>query len=797
MQSVSFSSLVGEKPSLSPAVVKVSKEKKEIREITAHSHFVRRSKKGGGETPSQEQADIISKVVEGLDVRVIAVAGSGKTTLSLMIYKNLPRNIILMTFNRKLKDETKKKVQAAGNCVGGRFDVYTYHGFVNKYLGTCRNDKDIDEIINSPVDDVRLQTLRELSIYNLLILDELQDMNDMFYRIIKDYILPYGTFQLMLLGDHRQQIYKSLNASSSKYLLDDEYWNRTLTTMPLSTSYRLTRQCATFVNEVLSSRYEFYGDGEDPEGEIQPFELLPCPGKEGPQVSIYWMSDYDKRNDEINRYKIVWDKIREYGKENVLIMSYSVKPGSDPLKTKPLVALVNRLSDSGIDIEVLNSDYDGGSDDKLTKGKLVVSSFHKQKGCEYECVIILNLDKTFHDYYQNGDLAYRNVIYVALTRSSNEMIIINDEKTAYMDGWAECILLPRDIITINGQAPSNTSEFKCKCDYDKFSVTDSVGKLLVKDYKKYFSILSLESYRSEEDASMKLKVKTIINFGKISQNVSHIYGVLIPIVIEFHQTGRISFFEDADERGDKVTVFQGIKGYIKGKSLAEEAYEAYMRVKDHSRDLYSIVQDLSEDLAYLALHIINYKGYYNEFRQIRNWNWVDKEFILTSCSRMISFLSECELTEPLFEKPTRRVCDTLCIKDRHTGQKVQERGMTAPLRAGEVAREPEEPIEVISRDRFIVGRTDIICRDDSGQLNVVEVKVSERMDRYEYHLQVLVYAWMTGADVAILYGAIDSSVTVYRIRDKEKFNSDMISILDDILKGKHFISLLSSNDPCH
>ena len=64
---------------------------------------------------SEEQTDILLKISAGNNVKVDAVAGSGKTTTCLYIAKNNPtRKILLLTYNAKLKLETRERARSLG-----------------------------------------------------------------------------------------------------------------------------------------------------------------------------------------------------------------------------------------------------------------------------------------------------------------------------------------------------------------------------------------------------------------------------------------------------------------------------------------------------------------------------------------------------------------------------------------------------------------------------------------------------------------------------------------------------------
>ena len=63
-------------------------------------------------TPSSEQENIVNDLGQGKCVVVDAVAGSGKTSTSLFASKRLDgRKFLLLTYNRKLCDETRDKIK--------------------------------------------------------------------------------------------------------------------------------------------------------------------------------------------------------------------------------------------------------------------------------------------------------------------------------------------------------------------------------------------------------------------------------------------------------------------------------------------------------------------------------------------------------------------------------------------------------------------------------------------------------------------------------------------------------------
>ena len=99
---------------------------------------------------SKEQKQIINYLEENNNVIVNAVAGSGKTTTNLHIANHFPHlKILLITYNAKLKLETREKIKITGF---KNIETHSYHSFCVKYYDSeCYTDSEIITYLsNSP-----------------------------------------------------------------------------------------------------------------------------------------------------------------------------------------------------------------------------------------------------------------------------------------------------------------------------------------------------------------------------------------------------------------------------------------------------------------------------------------------------------------------------------------------------------------------------------------------------------------------------------------------------------------------
>jgi len=198
--------------------------------------------------PSEEQSVIVSTLLSNSNVLVNAVAGSGKTTTVGFIGQACPEaNILLLTYNRKLKQETKARLKAYKI---SNIQVHNYHSFCFNYWDVLGST---DQIIYDVLD--LSSELNPIFSYDLIIIDEVQDMTKLYYLLVA-HIIKYSKFvpKFCILGDPNQTIY-DFNGADSRYLTMAPNlfnWNRLpWAKCKLSTSYRLTPRLTDFVNNVV------------------------------------------------------------------------------------------------------------------------------------------------------------------------------------------------------------------------------------------------------------------------------------------------------------------------------------------------------------------------------------------------------------------------------------------------------------------------------------------------------------------------------------------------------------------
>ena len=353
---------------------------------------------------SDEQQYIITHVENGKNVQVDACAGSGKSTTILSAAKALPhKSFLLITYNKSLRKEIKEKVAELDlkNII-----VHTYHSLA---VAVYNEDAHVDKVMRLLIS--RNDPLKVLQKgYDIVVLDEVQDMTFLYYRLIIKYIKDVGQkVQLMVLGDFMQGLYEFKGADIRFLTFATEIWNhfpllRTseFEKCQLKTSYRITNQMADFVNEVMLSEKRLYA----------------C--REGVPVCYIRRRIHELQWIVVNT---IQDLISNHGVKpsDIFVLGASVKGSNSNIKK-----IENSLVEAGIPCHVPMMENSDNIDEEVIKGKVVFSTFHTSKGRQRPYVFVVGFD---HSYFTVNARTMDptkcpNTLYVATTRASKQLYLL-------------------------------------------------------------------------------------------------------------------------------------------------------------------------------------------------------------------------------------------------------------------------------------------------------------------------------------------------------------------------------------
>jgi superfamily I DNA/RNA helicase len=267
--------------------------------------------------------------------------------------------------------------------------------------------------------------------YNRIIIDESQDMTSLYFQLVSRIVLHnrikpqmeprivrydgresivYVNVEprMIVIGDKHQSIFTFNNADYRYITLAPEVFkfNGLLwKAAKLTTSYRITIPIATFLNKAVLH--------QDRLAAVKPSAIKP---------KYYICNPYSGAP-----VKIINEAIKKYGVQHIFILASSTRSTSSPV-----IKTANKISKKGHLIYVAGQE--DIIDQNAAAGKLVVATFHQVKGLERKCVIVMGMDDSYFKFNDKNapKNVCPNVFYVALTRASEELIMIHSDKSNFL-----------------------------------------------------------------------------------------------------------------------------------------------------------------------------------------------------------------------------------------------------------------------------------------------------------------------------------------------------------------------------
>lgn len=372
---------------------------------------------------SPEQKQVIIALSKS-NVVCDSVAGSGKTTTILHIAKKYSsKNILLLTYNAKLKMETRSKVNTLKL---KNIEVHSYHSFCVKYY----NSKAYTDNIIKKIVDENTEPNKKYN-YDILVIDEVQDMTPLYYELVCKIFYNNETSRtrICITGDKYQSIY-DFNLADERYIINAnklfKFNAKDWSEVKLSTSFRMTKENADFVNKCIIN-----------EDRINAIKTINCKPRylicntfiEQKRFQKY--KYYHSGSDDMTTYNEVMYYLNQgYTQDDIFILAPSIRGANSPIR-----ALANKLSLKNKEINIFIPTNDNEKIDKdVLKGKLVFSTYHQSKGLERKVVLVFGIDNSYFTYYKTErvDSLCPNEIYVALTRALERLSIFHNSTNNYI-----------------------------------------------------------------------------------------------------------------------------------------------------------------------------------------------------------------------------------------------------------------------------------------------------------------------------------------------------------------------------
>ena len=691
-------------------------------------------------TPSDEQNSILKCISHEKNVSVDAVAGSGKTTIVLFVAKkNKGKRILQITYNKQLKNEVRKKVTEMGI---NNLEIHTYHSLAVKYYDSKAHTD--DKIIKILADNVAPKTKNG---YDIIIVDEVQDMTVNYYSLVNKFIFDMKARNaiLMTLGDKYQGIYDFKNADTRFLTLSNQLWtntmkNKVFISLPLQESYRVTKQIAWFVNNVMIGQKRIVSNKDSTNN-----------------VKYY-------RRNKFTIAKTFSDLIMKYLKNgytpsDIFVLSPSIKSTSN----NPVKKLENALVNNNIPVHFARNDEDG-IDENVVKGKIAFTTFHQAKGRERKIVFVFGFDATYFKYFckEKDPTVCPSELYVAVTRASEILVILEDEqseqlpfmKYKYKELFQSKMV---DFIGSFDYKKKNTKfQDKKKDTEEKEKDNDDFHETSVTELTKYIdeenmnniTQLITQLFKKKNEISEKNTVdipSSITTKNGLTEDVSDLNGLVIPAIYEKKSLKVELSTLELSVREMYGRANKSSKKYIDSK---------FNDLEESDKDLISYYLRMGN--LYIALS----EEIFSKLNQIEDYDWLTKKMV-KKCRKNL----ECNIgIGAKYEK-------TL-------GQKTDEKGKYFQYTTNTYG--------TIN----IRGRVD--CYDDE---TLWEFKCVNSL-QMEHMLQLTVYAWIWKKSMETTFG--EKLFKLLNIRTCEiyelKYKSHIVDEIMDILFANKYTKKVKEND---
>ena len=555
-----------------------------------------------------DQQEHILNSLNNRNIVVDSVAGSGKTTTNLYIAKNFgDSEILLLTYNSKLKIETRKRVKSLKI---KNLETHSYHSFCVKYYNhICFTDTEIRKILKSKTPSNRRFN------YDIIILDEAQDITPLYYELVSKINSDNCVVaKFCLLGDKNQSIY-DFNKADARYIIyaDQLFDFNTLKwkMCKLDTSFRVPSSISRFVNHCMLKTKRIRSHNSS---KIKPKYII-C----DVYPNEYYVDNYQPYLEIKKIFK------QGYGPEDIFILSPSLKSLNCPARS-----LENYLKSRHKNIPIyVPSNDEERLDDTIIKGKLIFSTFHQVKGLERKVVIIFGFDDSYFKYYKRDSdtMVCPNELYVATTRALERMILFHNTLCDYLP------FIDRSKLSKYTDLSGYISAVESNVILNEIpiSVTEIVKYLpqdVIDACIEYLEIVPIKN------PGKKIPVPHKIKNNNLNEAISDINGIAIPSLFEYKNYGRMEIL-DYCINPNKFEM----------EKLENEALKKFW--EKNVKKLKQIRDDgtIEENILYISTvyNSLNSKYLFKSY-QIENYDWINQD-TFKKCNRRLESLKISQLAK--------------------------------------------------------------------------------------------------------------------------------------------------------
>lgn len=424
---------------------------------------------------SEEQSKFVEIAQKGKNILVDACIGSGKTTAIQALCKELPRDkkILYLTYNKLLKIDAKSKIHEKNVL------VTNYHGFAYMYLIRMGVKAGISDLIQKFIN-----TKPNIAPYDVLIIDEYQDIELELAELLKMVKAANPKMQIIAVGDMQQKIYDKTTLNVSEFInkfLDD------YVLLEFTRCFRLSSELAARLGRIWNK----------------------------PIIGV----NSECRVERMNIDQVV-EFLAQQEPEDILCLG---SRNGDLSKT------LNRLEEeypviynkATVYASISDSDSMGSTEPK--KDSAIFTTYDSSKGLERKIVVIFDYTEGYWSVrinkpYQSYEIL-RNIFCVAASRGKNQIIFVDSD---------EAELSEKTLST-----PVNMN-----MKFENMEISDMFEFKFKENVEQCFETIKTKKIESEDNSIIRIKNSDgLIDLSPcigIFQEATYFNGYSIDDSIEFH-----------------------------------------------------------------------------------------------------------------------------------------------------------------------------------------------------------------------------------------------------------------------
>ena len=441
--------------------------------------------------------------------RIIAGAGSGKTTTILCRVKYLldnficPDRILILTFNRDSAQNIRSRIDDLfGFPV--QLNIYTIDAFCCKLMyayGETSNStkakavKSLSEYSAVGLEIMKLYGKEISTQYTHIFFDEFQDVNDIQFRILKLFVDHNST--LTVIGDDCQNIYQ-FRGTNNYYMVNFDTIIPNSHTYKLTTNYRSTKLIVDMANDSIEWNANRV---EKTMKAVKSSKLVKSIKFNKPHLLDKIKPKLVVCGSDSSKYEYIIKKIAKlielgFTHGDIAILSRN---------TYPLKCMETELTKNSIPHVALITDKNADDTKKLIDPeKIALTTIHKSKGLEFSVVFIIGVSHDHFPEHLNNNIKNieeeRRLFYVGITRTKQYLFMLGSVNE-----------IPLSIFVNEVKSHIQISYYKTERKYSReelFNSTDTETTL-----KLVYGVNELISSLQSEDYMILRKKNLILDYS--------------------------------------------------------------------------------------------------------------------------------------------------------------------------------------------------------------------------------------------------------------------------------------------